>query len=95
MIAIIYYNEYDEDIIFLIFIVLIAVNLIWLFCGLLMPRFKSINDFKPPETESVLKDFFRSLCNFKVKLKPMNRLSYLQYYNLLPSYHFSFQIFFY
>lgn len=46
---------------------MIALNLIWLLCGYLMPRFKSINNFKSPETDSVFEDFFRLLRNVKVK----------------------------
>ena len=58
-------------------------NLLLLLCGYLMPGFKVINDFKSPETDSVLKDFLRLLCNIKVKVLSLSRSLYLLCYILL------------
>ena len=51
-----------------------------------MPRFKSINDFRSPQTDRVLKDFFRLLRNLKVINIKINRLWYLACYIYLVYY---------
>lgn len=49
-----------------ILIGMIALNLIWLCGGYFKPISISINNFKSPETDSVVKDLGRLLYNIKV-----------------------------